>query len=200
MIAERGFQVFLQSCRGTAGSGGEFVPEENEQRDGIATVRWLRAQPWCDGTIATAGMSYLGYTQYATATAPGTDIAAMALSVTMADLGEPTFASGSITLSGTLGWAQNLSFGTDSARGGGRLRSLVAAPRAGARARRAATRVGRSHRERPDHRLVPGLAREPLARHRLLATHVAPRGTAVADRPRVHAHRMGRPVPSVDAA
>jgi uncharacterized protein len=126
VLAERGFQVFLQSCRGTAGSGGEFVPEENEQRDGVATVRWLREQPWCNGTIATAGMSYLGYTQYATATAPGTDIAAMALSVTMADLGEPTFASGSITLSGSLSWAQALSFGTDSARGGGRVRSLVA--------------------------------------------------------------------------
>ena len=126
VIAERGFQVFLQSCRGTAGSGGEFVPQANEQRDGVATVRWLREQPWCNGTIATAGMSYLGYTQYATATAPGTDIAAMALSVTMADLGEPTFASGSLTLSGSLSWAQMMSFGTDSARGGGRFRSLIA--------------------------------------------------------------------------
>ena len=109
VIAERGFQVFLQSCRGTGGSGGEFVPEANEQRDGVATVRWLREQPWCNGTIATAGMSYLGYTQYATATAPGADIAAMALSVTMADLGEPTFATGSITLSGSLGWARMMS-------------------------------------------------------------------------------------------
>jgi putative CocE/NonD family hydrolase len=112
VIAERGFQVFIQSCRGTAGSGGEFVPQANEQRDGVTTVRWLRSQPWCNGTIATAGMSYLGYTQYATATAPGTDIAAMALSVTMADLGEPTFATGSITLSGSLGWARMMSLRT----------------------------------------------------------------------------------------
>jgi uncharacterized protein len=117
VLAERGFQVFLQSCRGTAGSGGEFVPQANEQRDGIATVRWLREQPWCNATIASAGMSYLGYTQYATATAPGADIAAMALSVTMADLGEPTFATGSITLSGSLGWARMMSLRT--ARGGG---------------------------------------------------------------------------------
>ncbi len=119
VLAERGFQVFLQSCRGTADSGGEFVPQANEQRDGVATVRWLRDQPWCDGTIATAGMSYLGYTQYATATAPGADIAAMALSVTMADLGEPTFASGSFTLSGSLGWARMMSL---RSRGGGSLR------------------------------------------------------------------------------
>jgi hypothetical protein len=117
VIAERGFQVFMQSCRGTGGSGGEFVPEANEQRDGVATVSWLREQPWCSGTIATAGMSYLGYTQYATATAPGADIAAMALSVTMADLGEPTFATGSFTLSGSLGWARMMSL--RSRRGGG---------------------------------------------------------------------------------
>jgi hypothetical protein len=122
VIAERGFQVFLQSCRGTAGSGGEFVPQVNEQRDGIATVRWLREQPWCDGTIASAGMSYLGYTQYATATAPGSDIAALARSVTMADLGEPTFATGSITLSGSLGWARMMSLRTE---GGRRLRLLT---------------------------------------------------------------------------
>lgn len=119
VIAERGFQVFLQSCRGTGGSGGQFVPQANEQRDGVATVRWLREQLWCDGTIATAGMSYLGYTQYATATAPGTDIAAMALSVTMADLGEPTFATGSFTLSGSLGWARMMSL---RARRGGPFR------------------------------------------------------------------------------
>jgi hypothetical protein len=119
VIAERGFQVFLQSCRGTGGSGGAFVPQANEQRDGVATVRWLREQPWCDGTIATAGMSYLGYTQYATATAPGSDIAAMALSVTMADLGEPTFATGSFTLSGSLGWARMMSL---RSRRGGALR------------------------------------------------------------------------------
>jgi uncharacterized protein len=116
VIAERGFQVFLQSCRGTGGSGGAFVPQANEQRDGVATVRWLREQPWCNGTIASAGMSYLGYTQYATATAPGTEIAAMALSVTMADLGEPTFATGSFTLSGSLGWARMMSL--RSRRGG----------------------------------------------------------------------------------
>ncbi|HEX4015469.1 MAG TPA: CocE/NonD family hydrolase, partial [Frankiaceae bacterium] len=122
VIAERGFQVFLQSCRGTADSGGEFVPEANEQRDGAATVRWLRAQPWCDGRIASAGMSYLGYTQYATATAPGADIAAMALSVTMADLGEPTFATGSMTLSGSLGWARMMSL---RSRRGGPLRLAV---------------------------------------------------------------------------
>ena len=102
VLAERGFQVFMQSCRGTAGSGGEFVPQVNEQRDGLATLRWLREQPWCNGTIATSGMSYLGYTQYAMATHPDADIAALALQVTMADLGETVFGNGSFSLANSL--------------------------------------------------------------------------------------------------
>ncbi len=109
VLAERGFQVVIQSCRGTAGSGGGFVPQVNEQRDGIATVRWLREQPWCNGTIASAGMSYLGYTQYATAVHPEADIAALALQVTMADLGETTFGSGALSLANALGWARMMS-------------------------------------------------------------------------------------------
>jgi uncharacterized protein len=108
VIAERGFQVFIQSCRGTAGSGGEFVPQVNEQRDGLATLRWIRQQPWCNGTIATSGMSYLGYTQYAMATHPDSEIAALALQVTMADLGETVFGSGSFSLANSLGWARSV--------------------------------------------------------------------------------------------
>jgi len=130
VIAERGFQVFLQSCRGTAGSGGEFVPQVDEQRDGIATVRWLRSQPWCNGTIASAGMSYLGYTQYATATHPDAGIAALALQAAMADLGEPVFGSGGFSLANSLTWARLISL-RETRRGTlrllGRRRELAAA-------------------------------------------------------------------------
>ena len=36
-FAERGYQVLIQSCRGTAGSGGEFDPFGTERADGLAT-------------------------------------------------------------------------------------------------------------------------------------------------------------------
>ena len=108
VLAERGFQVFLQSCRGTADSGGDFVPQLNEQRDGLSTVHWLREQAWCNGTIASSGMSYLGYTQYATATHPEADIAALALQVTMADLGETIVGNGSFSLANSLGWCRSI--------------------------------------------------------------------------------------------
>ncbi|WP_222853854.1 CocE/NonD family hydrolase [Fodinicola acaciae] len=66
-LARRGFQIFLQSVRGTFGSGGRFQAFHHERDDGIATAEWVRAQPWCDGRIATAGASYLGYTQWSMA-------------------------------------------------------------------------------------------------------------------------------------
>jgi putative CocE/NonD family hydrolase len=59
--------VLLQATRGTFGSGGHFRPFTSEQEDGLATLAWVRAQPWCDGRVATTGASYLGHTQWAVA-------------------------------------------------------------------------------------------------------------------------------------
>jgi len=66
-LARRGLQVFMQATRGTFGSGGQFRPFTTERDDGVATVAWLREQPWCDGRIAMAGGSYFGHTQWAVA-------------------------------------------------------------------------------------------------------------------------------------
>src|SRR5580692_12653052 len=41
LFAERGFQVLVQSCRGTGGSGGEFDAYRNESQDGLATLAWI---------------------------------------------------------------------------------------------------------------------------------------------------------------
>ena len=65
LIAEQGFHVVIQSCRGTGGSGGEYEPFRHERADGQATVAWLREQPWFTGVLATIGPSYLGYVQFA---------------------------------------------------------------------------------------------------------------------------------------
>jgi len=67
LFAERGFHVIIQSCRGTAGSGGEQYPLRHERADGLAAVAWLRRQDWFTGELATIGPSYLGYTQWALA-------------------------------------------------------------------------------------------------------------------------------------
>lgn len=70
LFAEQGFHVILQSCRGTGGSGGTFDLWRNEAADGLATVNWLREQPWFNGTLGTVGPSYLGYVQWALALDP----------------------------------------------------------------------------------------------------------------------------------
>jgi len=65
VLAERGYAVLLQDTRGRFGSDGTFVPVEHEREDGKDTVRWVRAQPWCDGRVAVFGPSYLGLTAWA---------------------------------------------------------------------------------------------------------------------------------------
>ncbi|MFJ8045184.1 CocE/NonD family hydrolase [Kitasatospora sp. NPDC096147] len=76
-LAEQGFEVLIQSCRGTGGSGGVFRPWRDERADGLATVEWLRGQPWFDGRLGTVGPSYLGYVQWALAADPPPELRAM---------------------------------------------------------------------------------------------------------------------------
>ncbi|WP_414169941.1 CocE/NonD family hydrolase [Streptoverticillium reticulum] len=85
LFAEQGFHVVLQSCRGTGGSGGEFVPWRHEAADGQATVSWLREQPWFNGTLGTVGPSYLGYVQWALALDPPPELKAMVVQVGLHD-------------------------------------------------------------------------------------------------------------------
>ena len=63
LFAERGYQVVIQSCRGTFGSGGAWEPFRHEQTDGQATLAWLAEQPWFGGSVYTFGPSYLGLVQ-----------------------------------------------------------------------------------------------------------------------------------------
>jgi len=63
----QGYQVLIQSCRGTAGSGGTFAYARNEHDDGLATIAWIKQQEWFSGELATVGGSYLGFVQWAVA-------------------------------------------------------------------------------------------------------------------------------------
>jgi len=80
ILAERGYHVLLQSVRGTFGSGGEFGPFD-ERADGLNTIAWIQDQPWHEGKIGMAGMSYLGQVQWAVAADAGDALGAIAPSV-----------------------------------------------------------------------------------------------------------------------
>jgi putative CocE/NonD family hydrolase len=103
VLAERGFNVVLQSCRGTFGSGGVFDPMRYERDDGLDTIEWLKRQPWFDGTLFTYGPSYVGFTQWAIADAP--EVTGALTAVTSSTFRGPTYAGGSFSLDTVLNWA-----------------------------------------------------------------------------------------------
>jgi uncharacterized protein len=104
-LARRGFQVFIQSVRGTFGSGGQFRPFLPEHDDGLATVAWLRAQPWCDGQVATTGPSYLGHTQWAVAPYVDPPLRSVSLNVTTSRFSASFYEHGAPSLLNALGWS-----------------------------------------------------------------------------------------------
>ena len=103
LLAERGFQVLVQSCRGTFGSGGTLDPFA-ERDDGLATVAWMRTQPWYPGSFGTAGPSYLGVTQWAIAAVAGPELKGIAAQITTSDPPATIYQGGAFALETMLRW------------------------------------------------------------------------------------------------
>lgn len=106
--AERGYQVLLQSCRGTAGSGGAFRYARHEHDDGLATIAWIKQQDWFSGELATIGGSYLGFVQWAVAADAGPELEAMVPLVTASDFNHYRFQGGSLSLELDLLWSTQM--------------------------------------------------------------------------------------------
>ena len=62
--AERGYIFAIQDCRGRYDSEGAWHPHIGEELDGYDTIEWLASQPWCDGNVGMAGISYVGFVQW----------------------------------------------------------------------------------------------------------------------------------------
>ncbi|GAA1875632.1 CocE/NonD family hydrolase [Pseudonocardia ailaonensis] len=107
-LARHGFQVFVQATRGTFGSGGQFRPFTSERADGLATVDWLREQPWCDGRIATTGPSYLGHTQWLVAPHADPPLVAVSPHITASRMTETFYPGGAPTLLNGLAWTATI--------------------------------------------------------------------------------------------
>ncbi len=108
LFAERGFQVLVQSCRGTGGSDGDFDAYRHEAEDGLATIAWIERQPWFSGKIAMFGPSYLGIVQWAVATDPPPSLRALAAPISSARVRAFTYPRGSFSLESTLAWLGTL--------------------------------------------------------------------------------------------
>lgn len=78
-LAQAGFAVATQDCRGRYASEGQFAKYLGEGEDGADTMAWLMAQPWCDGRIGTFGLSYSAHVQTAAAALRPPGLSAMFL-------------------------------------------------------------------------------------------------------------------------
>lgn len=103
VFAERGYQVVVQSCRGTFGSGGQ-VTFSAEVTDGRAAADWIVTQPWSNGEIGTFGPSYLSFVQWALASTHPPQLKAMAIQIMSADRSRSYYPGGTFALDNALTW------------------------------------------------------------------------------------------------
>lgn len=114
--ASRGYVYISQDCRGKGASGGDWTPFMNEARDGKDTHRWILEQDWCNGTIGTAGGSYVGFTQWTSAPNSGEYLKAMFPVVPLVEPYEDVaYVGGAYQLALMMGWGAGVS-GTPAVR------------------------------------------------------------------------------------
>lgn len=114
--ASRGYVYISQDCRGKGASGGDWTPFMNEARDGKDTHQWILEQGWCNGTIGTAGGSYVGFTQWTSAPNSGEYLKAMFPIVPLVDpYGDVAYVGGAFQLALMMGWGAGVS-GTPAVR------------------------------------------------------------------------------------
>ena len=104
-LAQAGFAVIVQDCRGCGSSAGAFTPFFGEAQDGSDTIAWITAQPWSSGSVGMAGGSYLGAVQWLTASQGSTALQALAPSITSDQYYHPwTYQGGAFQLGFCLFW------------------------------------------------------------------------------------------------
>lgn len=86
-FSERGYHVISQDTRGSFESEGNFEPFVHEATDGRATLDWIAAQPWFNGSVGMWGMSYPGYTTWAAASTKPPMLKALVPAITGSYLG-----------------------------------------------------------------------------------------------------------------
>jgi hypothetical protein len=121
-LAERGFQVLIQSTRGTFGSGGDFDPMRREREDGLDTLEWVIKQPWFAGSIVLVGSSYLGYVQWAVADQLPPEVKAMIPAVSNSACTLEFYRADGFSLEVTFGWGVQ---GAERERRGAMLHQLL---------------------------------------------------------------------------
>ncbi len=65
-FSRNGYVFITVDSRGRGNSEGEFVPFENDAKDGFDIVNWIAKQKWSNGKVGMLGGSYRGTAQWLT--------------------------------------------------------------------------------------------------------------------------------------
>jgi putative CocE/NonD family hydrolase len=104
-----GYVVVIQDTRGRFGSEGDFTPFFDEGDDGVDTLEWLAAQPYCDGAIGMYGASYYAATQLLAAVRQPPALKAIAPQATASDYHDTwMYYGGALELGFGLYWSLGL--------------------------------------------------------------------------------------------
>ncbi len=105
-VAQAGYAVVVQDCRGTWASGGEFSPYFQEAEDGADAIAWAAAEPWSTGEVGMMGASYYGATQWLAAIEAPPALKAISPFITTDQYYEKwTYQGGAFQLGFMLQWA-----------------------------------------------------------------------------------------------
>jgi putative CocE/NonD family hydrolase len=103
-----GYAVVVQDCRGRGRSQGVWDPFRFDAEDGYDTQEWVSRQPWCNGDIGTAGGSYVGWTQWASAAPGSKHLKAMVPMVPFANAFDLAYPGGAFQLALLVGWGASV--------------------------------------------------------------------------------------------
>jgi hypothetical protein len=98
--ASHGYGLVVQDTRGPA---SYFY----EAADGEATVKWIQSQDWFNGRLGLHGISYLGFTAWATASRCRNEVDAISVAYFSSDRTSSWYPGGSLGLDVALEWSVN---------------------------------------------------------------------------------------------
>lgn len=104
LYANSGYAMVIQDCRGRGDSEGLWDPFRFDALDGFDTQQWVGEQSWCNGKIGTAGGSYLGWTQWASAPLGSKYLKAMVPVVPFCNAYDIAYYDGAFQLALLMGW------------------------------------------------------------------------------------------------
>jgi len=77
LYQNNGYVFVAADCRGRGKSEGDWSGFADDVNDTHDVIEWVATQPWCNGKVGTTGLSYMGWVQWAGASAHPPHLKAM---------------------------------------------------------------------------------------------------------------------------